>query len=100
MYLKESNGQLKAYKTSSDIINQLKDFSEFQIFDQVANELRHNSNFLSRDYWYLVIGKETDVIAWEITTIKIFNGVPEIAIRGIIRFNNKLPVLDFEKLDT
>ena len=100
MYLKESNRQLKAYKTSIDSIKELNNFSEFQISDQVANELRHHLNFLSRDYWYLAIGKETDIIVWEINTMKFFNGVPEMAIRGIIKFKNELPVLDFEKLDT
>jgi len=100
MYLKELNGQLKAYKTSIDNINRLDNFSEFQISDEVANKLRHCLNFLSRDHWYLAIGKETDVIAWQITTTRIFSGVPEIPISGIINFRNELPVFDFKELDT
>jgi hypothetical protein len=56
MQLREVGGELTAHKTSTDVINGLDDFSEFQVFARVAYELRQSSSFLAENYWYLAVG--------------------------------------------
>ncbi len=92
MQLRELNGNLKAYKTSNDVIHGLDSFSEFHISERVANELQKDSDFLAENHWYLAIGKyeETAPIGWEITVYR--NGL-QIPIEGTVEFEDGFPVL-------
>jgi len=95
MQLKEVDRQLKAYKTSIDVINGLDDFSEFQVSSRVAYELQQSSSFLAENYWYLAVGstdQTASLLEWEITVID--NSAPAQApIKGVIDVENGLAVL-------
>lgn len=94
MQLKEVDGQLKAYRTSIDVIHGLDDLSEFQVSSRVAYELRQSPNFLAENYWYLAVGStdETPLLEWEITVIDGSTPV-QAPIKGVIDVENGLAVL-------
>lgn len=95
MQLKEVDGQLKAYKTSIDVINGLDDFSEFQVSARVTYELRQSSSFLAENYWYLAVGsinQTASILEWEITVIDHSTPV-QVPLRGVVDIENGLAVL-------
>ena len=98
MQLRELNGQLTAYKTTCDVINEdsVNQFHEFLISEQVANELRKCPSYLATDYWYLVISKDLSIgneeFYWEITV----RDVPlQLSNRGVVKFEDELIILSF-----
>ncbi len=97
MIVKESNnGKLIACVTSTDVINEFKNFNEFEISDAVANQLKNKVDFLADNRWKLVIGKysgEADIV-WEISDPSL--QIQRIAVSGLsghIELKNGLPVL-------
>ncbi|MBW4578772.1 MAG: hypothetical protein KME42_04255 [Tildeniella nuda ZEHNDER 1965/U140] len=96
MQLKEVDGQLKAYKTSIDVINGLDDVSEFQVSARVAYELQQSSSFLAENYWYLAVGSTDQtaslLVEWEITVTDGSTPV-QAPIKGVIDVENGLAVL-------
>ncbi|MBW4474740.1 MAG: hypothetical protein KME45_30830 [Stenomitos rutilans HA7619-LM2] len=95
MQLKEVDGQLKAYKTSIDVINGLDDFSEFQVSSRVAYELQQSSSFLAENHWYLAVGSTdptASLLEWEITVIDDSTPV-QAPIKGVVDVESGLAVL-------
>ncbi|MGB3517760.1 MAG: hypothetical protein WBA43_14995 [Elainellaceae cyanobacterium] len=97
MLLKEVDGQLKAYKTSVDVINGLDEYKEFLVSEHIAEDLRKDPNFLREDYWYLTVGKaatpdpNSDLLEFDIS---IHDGVLQKPIRGEVCFRDGRPVLE------
>lgn len=95
MQLKEVDGQLKAYKTSIDMVNGLDDFSEFQVSSRVAYELQQSSSFLAENYWCLTVGspdQSAAILEWEITVIDDSTPV-QAPIKGVVDVESGLAVL-------
>jgi hypothetical protein len=94
MQLRELNGQLIADKTPQDVIKgqDIEQFHELLVSEQVANELRKDVSYLAPDYWQLIINK----IDWEITvSVGSELTFPVFTIEGIVELENDLPVLTF-----
>lgn len=103
MHLKEIDGNLRACKTSIDVIDSALDrYNEgFLVSERVAEKLKrvaeestNNLNFLDQDYWYLVIRKNLDQTAWEITVYEVPIQKP---ITGYVSFENDPPVLQMRQ---
>ncbi len=98
MQLRELNGQFIANKTSHDVIKRdyIEQFHEFLISEQVANDLLKHQNHPNIDYWYLAIAKDLTIgdeqFYWEITVRDV---VLQLPIKGIVKFEDNLPVLAF-----
>ena len=97
MQLRELNGQLIADKTPQDVIKgqDIEQFHEFLVSEQVANELRKYESYLSPDYWYLVINNDLSIsdeqLLWQITVSGIV--FQPITVEGIVKLEDDLPVL-------
>ncbi|XGV98903.1 MAG: hypothetical protein ACAF41_08165 [Leptolyngbya sp. BL-A-14] len=95
MQLKEVDGQLKAYKTSSDVINGVDDFSEFQVSSRVAYELQQSSSFLAENHWCLTVGspdQTASILEWEITVMD--DSTPlQVPLTGVVDIESGLAVL-------
>ncbi|WP_008315756.1 hypothetical protein [Leptolyngbya sp. PCC 6406] len=92
MYLKEVDGNLRAYKTSIDMVLKLDGHDEFSVSARLAKELKSYPDFLNKNYWYLATGKYEDSaqIEWEISVC----GIPiQVPIKGHVMFKNGSPVL-------
>ena len=97
MQLRELNGQLIADKTPQDGIKgqDIEQFHEFLVSEQVANELRKYVSYLAPNYWYLVINKDLSIndeqLYWEITVSGIV--FQPITVAGIVKLEDDLPIL-------
>jgi hypothetical protein len=97
MQLRELNGQLIADKTPQDVIKgqDIEQFHEFLVSEQVANELRKYASHLDPNYWYLVINKGLSIndeqLHWEITVSGIV--FQPITVAGIVKLEDDLPIL-------
>lgn len=90
MNIKEIDGDLRAYKTSIDIIHGLDGCDEFLLSERVAQELKRSPDFLNEGYWYLAIGEDSTSLIWEISV----NGVSlQVPLKGQINFEDGQPVL-------
>jgi len=99
MQLRELNGQLIAQTSTIDVIKggHEEHLREFLTSEEVSKDLQKYQNYLNTDFWYLVVNKDLsigdDKLYWELTTQNLkFQQIP---LRGIVEFQEDLPILVF-----